>query len=258
MHNSFNRALMRTPAPNFGDGLTTQQLGAPDYALALQQYRDYADTLRACGLDVTVLPADTAYPDGHFVEDVAVIYRDLAVITRPGAPSRQGEVSAIAEHLSSKHRVYLDDDATLEGGDVLFCADRLLVGLSKRTNRAGADRLRMALQEAEPGLRVDFVPFSGVLHLKTGLTELAPGVLVRSPEITTDYAFDFAETYLLPAVESYAADVLPVNDAVLIPTGHPVVADLASRYYTKVYTLEMSEFQKMDGGLTCLSLRYRE
>jgi dimethylargininase len=258
MHNIFNRALMRSPAPNLGDGLTTQQLGAPDYAMALQQYAAYTDTLRACGLDVTVLPADSNYPDGHFVEDVAVIYRDLAVIARPGAPSRQGEVSAIAEHLSSKQRVYIEGDACLEGGDVLFCADRVLVGISKRTNHAGAEALKRALQETEPGLQVDFVPFSGVLHLKTGLTELAPGVLVRSPEIITDYSFDFAETHLLPAVESYAADVLPVNDAVLIPAGHPVIADLASRHYTNVYALEMSEFQKMDGGLTCLSLRYSE
>jgi dimethylargininase len=258
MHNSFNCALIRTPAPNFGDGLTTQQLGAPDYALALHQHELYADTLRTCGLDVTVLPADPNYPDGHFVEDVAVIYRDLAVITRPGAPSRQGEVSAIAEQLSSKRRVYIDGEACLEGGDVLFCADRVLVGLSERTDRAGAETLKRALQETESGLRVDFVPFSGVLHLKSGLTELAPGVLVRSPEIATDYAFDFAETYLLPLAESYAADVLPVNDAVLIPAGHPVIGDLASRYYTNVYALEMSEFQKMDGGLTCLSLRYRE
>jgi len=120
----------------------------------------------------------------------------------------------------------------------------------------GAEQLREALQDYDRHLKVDLVPFEGMLHLKSGLTELAPGVLVRSPELLTDYDFTFAEIYRVPLSESYATNVLPINDAILISDGYPTVSDLAARYYNQVYALEMAEFQKMDGSLTCLSLRY--
>lgn len=254
----FTRALTRRPAHNAADGITSStHLGAPDMHLMQQQYAGYLDALKQCGLEITTLPADDRYPDGHFVEDPAVIFHDMVFISRPGAGARQGEETAIAEELSHLHHVYLQgDDATLEGGDVLFCADRALIGLSERTNRAGAEQLKAALQSMQADLRVDFVPFSGVLHLKTGITELAPGVLVRSPLMQTDYDFSFADAVLLPQQQAYAADVLPINDALMIPAGFPIVAELGAKHYETVIALEMSEFEKMDGGLTCLSLRY--
>jgi len=254
----FTRALTRRPAPNAADGITSStHLGIPEMDLLQQQYAAYLTALTQCGLEIHTLPADARYPDGHFVEDPAVIFRDMAFISRPGAAARQGEETAIAENLSHLRRVYLQgDEATLEGGDVLFCADRVLVGLSERTNQAGAEQLKAALQSVQPDLRVDFVPFSGVLHLKTGVTELAPGVLVCSPLMHTEYDFSFAEVVTLPEHEAYAADVLPINDALLIPAGFPTVANLAAPYYETVIALAMGEFEKMDGGLTCLSLRY--
>jgi dimethylargininase len=187
---------------------------------------------------------------------VAVLYGDLAVITQPGALERRGETQAIAETLQDKHLVHLSGEAYLDGGNVLFCADRVLIGLGKRTNQQGAERLREALQDYDADLKVDFIPFEGMLHLKSGLTELAPGVLLRSPELQSDFSFTFAEVYVVPTVESYATNVLPINDAVLVIAGYPRVNDLAARYYDTVYALEMSEFQKMDGSLTCLSLLY--
>jgi dimethylargininase len=253
----FTHALTRTPSASMAAGLTTQSLGAPEVDLAMQQYEDYVAALRTCGLNVTTVPADEDFPDGHFVEDTAVIYRDLAVITCPGAESRRGETRAIEQSLQHHKRCgHIDGDGRLDGGDVLVCADRVLIGLSERTNAAGAEQLKAFLQEVDPGLQVDFVAFTGVLHLKSGLTQLAPGMLLRARELYTDYVFDFAEVCLLPAAESYAADVLPVNDAVLIPAGYPTVKRLAARHYTRIFELEMSEFQKMDGGLTCLSLLY--
>jgi dimethylargininase len=144
----------------------------------------------------------------------------------------------------------------LDGGDVLMCADRVLIGLSARTNCEGAEQLQQALQSYESSLKVDCLPFTGVLHLKSGLTELAPGVLLLSPQLKTDYRFVFAEVVQLPLAESYAADVLPINDAVIIPAGYPTVLHHAQRHYTHIFELTMSEFQKMDGGLTCLSLLF--
>jgi len=256
--NTFNRAIVRTPLDNLGDGLTTQALGKPNFQRAIGQYQAYLDALQACGLQLTCLPGDPTYPDGHFVEDTAILYGDLAVMTQPGAPERLGEIEAIAETLEHKNPIYLSGDARLDGGDVLFCADRVLIGLGRRTNRAGAEQLRAALQGYDAALKVEFVPFSGMLHLKSGLTELAPGVLIRSPELDTDCLFDFAETHVMPLAESYGTNVLPINEAILIIAGYPTVADLAARYYQRIYPLDMTEFQKMDGSLTCLSLRYFE
>lgn len=254
----FTRALTRQPAATAAQGITTSaHLGAPDLTKMAQQYTVYLDALRTCGLDVITLPPDERFPDGHFVEDPVVIFREMAFISRPGAAARRGEETALAVNLSHLRRIYLTgEEATLDGGDVLFCADRVLIGLSERTNAAGAGQLAAALRTVQPDLGVETVAFSGVLHLKTGVTELAPGLLVLSPFLHTDHDFSFARTVTLPAGEAYAADVLPVNDTLIIPAGFPTVAELASRHYTQVMALEMSEFEKMDGGLTCLSLRY--
>lgn len=255
-HNRFTHALVRRPTPQMGAGLTTQSLGAPDFERAWQQHHAYTEALRACGLTVQTLDGDAVFPDGHFVEDTAVIYGALTVITQPGAPERFGEAQSIGAALAHRNPVYIQGAGRVDGGDVLFCMDRVLIGLSERTNRAGAEQLRDALLQYEPSLVVDFVPVRGVLHLKTGITELAPGVLLRSPLFETDYSFDFTKTCLLPVSEAHGANVLPINDSLLIMRGYPTVRAFAERHYENVIELDMSEFAKMDGSLTCLSLRY--
>lgn len=253
----FTRILARRPAPNFADGITTSShLGKPDTSLALQQHDAYLEALRACGLAVTVAPHDTRYPDGHFVEDPVVIFRDMAFLCRSGAQVRRGEGESLKPYLAGLRFIEADEGALIDGGDVLFCADRVLVGVSERTNMAGVDSLRRALQTVEPDIRVEAVPFTGVLHLKTGFTELAPSVFLRDPALITDVTFDWADVITLPVEEGYAADVMPINDTLLIVEGFPTALAVAKRYWQKVVTLEMSEFRKMDGGLTCLSLRW--
>jgi dimethylargininase len=254
--NTFTHALVRYPTSNMGDGLTTQQLGAPDFARAMQQYSAYLEALHRCGLTITTLPADPTYPDGCFVEDAAIMYRDLVVITQPGADSRLGESASIAEAFKSHNLIRMTGEGRLDGGDVLFCADRVLIGVSQRTNQEGANQLRNALTDYDSSLKIDFVPFGGVLHLKTGVTELALGVLLHSPMMTADYAFDFAENYDLPLREAHGANVLPINDTLMLMAGYPTVAKLAEKHYPSIVELPMSEFEKMDGSLTCLSLRY--
>lgn len=253
----FTRALLRQPGPNFAQGLTSsRRRGAPDFALALRQHDAYAQALRDCGLDVAVLPADERFPDGHFVEDPYVIFRDLAFQCRSGARARRGEGESLKPSLAQLRQVEPPPEARIDGGDVLFCADRVLVGLSARSNVAGYEALRNALRSVAAQIRVDPVPFSGVLHLKSGLTELAPNVLIRDPALQTEYDLAWAEVIDLPPEEGYAADVMPVNDTLFIAANCPVAYEAAARVSPRVVALDLSEFVKMDGGLTCLSLRY--
>jgi len=253
----FSRALMRQPARNFAAGLTTSKhRDPPDFDLALRQHETYAQALRDCGLDVKVLPADERFPDGHFVEDPFVVYRDLAFHCRSGAKSRRGEGESLKAHLSPLRIVEPPPASRIDGGDILFCADRVLVGISARTNRTGFEALRKALRSVKADIRVDPVPFSGVLHLKSGLTELAPQVLIRDPALQTDYDLTWAEVIDLPPEEGYAADVMPVNDTLFVASNCPRAFAAASHVCSRAVPLDLSEFVKMDGGVTCLSLRY--
>ena len=253
----FTRALTRYPASNFDHGVTlSSHLGQPDFDLALRQYETYLQALRDCELELTVLPADDRFPDGHFVEDPVVIFHDLAFHCRSGEPAREDEGQSLEPHLAPLRIVVPPPEARIDGGDVLICADRVLVGLSERTNRAGVDALRRALETVVGDIRVDAVPFSGVLHLKSGLTELAPKVLIHDPALQTGFDLSWARVVTLPPEEGFAADVMPINDTLLVADGCPHAYAAAREYYDRVVALDMSEFRKMDGGLTCLSLRY--
>jgi dimethylargininase len=255
----FTRALVRWPAQSFSSGLTTRaHLGLPDYQETFDQFGNYLAALRRTGLEITDLPADGQFPDAHFVEDPAVIFGDTAFICRPAFGSRRGEEILMADALSHLNLIHASEDASIEGGDVLFCRDRVLIGLSRRTNRVGAEQLASAIQSQLGNVRVDFVPFTGVLHLKTGLTEIAPGILVHDPQMVLQTDIPGYKIVTLPAEEGYAASVLPINNHILIADGFPTVAALAAEHYNdkQIYALPMSEIEKMDGGLTCLSLRY--
>ncbi len=254
----FTHALVRRPAETAAQGLTTR-VGHPSIEQTLHQYDLYLQALQSAGLELTLLPPDMRFPDGHYVEDVAVIYEDLLVRCVPGALSRLHEPESVIDHLPQKYRIHLTGDARLEGGDVLVCADKhVLIGLSDRTNLAGATQLQQALLDYDSAIKVHMIPVEGVLHLKTGITELVPGVLLHDPAMKLDTALPFAEIITLPAEQGYAANVLPINDKILIPTGYPVTRHLAQEYAGEdcVISVEMSEFMKMDGSLTCLSLRY--
>lgn len=253
----FTKVLARRPSTTMAEGLTTStHLGTPSHTRAKEQYDTYLKAVEACGVEVTVAPTDERYPDGHFVEDPFVIYKTVAFECYSGAQERQGEAERLRPYLSDLQHIQAPPGAFIDGGDVLFCADRVLVGLSLRTNQEGIQALRQALQTVQPDIRVDAVPFSGPLHLKSGLTELAPNVLIHDPALQTSYDLSWATVHTLPAEEGYAADVMPINNTLFVPKGFPTALQVAQQYCDSVVALDMSEFQKMDGGLTCLSLRY--
>jgi dimethylargininase len=245
------QAIVRTPARSFANGITTQSLGKPDFALAREQHAAYIAALQQLGVEVTVLDPDEQYPDSCFVEDPAVIYNGVAVITRPAARSRAGEVLAARMPIVELGG---GEDVRMDGGDVLTCGGNVLVGQSRRTNHMGLKRLTARLREIDPTLKVTGAPISGVLHLKTGMTALRDRLLLRDPSCKMDQRFTFARTFVLPREQGYAANVLPINDGVIIAKGYPMVATLAHEYYERVIEIDMSEFHRMDGSLTCLSL----
>ena len=173
----FRHAITRRPAPTFGNGLTAVNLGKPDYERMLRQHAEYVDSLRRLGLDVIVLDPLPEYPDAHFVEDVAVVLPDVAVVTRPGAPSRRGEARLIEPALAEFRRlVPIEDPGTLDGGDVLRAGRHFFVGLSQRTNRAGAEQFGGIV--AEHGFTWETVPAGRRLHLKSGVSAVTNDTLV--------------------------------------------------------------------------------
>ncbi len=255
----FTHAIVCPPGDNFADGLTTAELGAPDAALARAQHEDYVRALEKCGLTVTRLPPDERHPDSTFVEDTAIVTARGALLTRPGAECRQGEVAAIGEALAEffPSMETIHPPGTLDAGDVCEADGHLFIGVSERTNEEGARQLadwltRRGFTSATVGMRA----LPGLLHLKSGLAHLggrrlaAAGALARHPALC-DW-----EVVRVPAGEDYAANCVRVNDAVLAPAGYPRMAAALRGLGLRVVELEVSEFRKMDGGLSCLSLRW--
>jgi len=254
-----NRAIVRPPADTFASGLTTVRLGAPDVAAALAQHEKYCEALEACGLVLTRLPADPPYPDSTFVEDAAVLLPGLAVLTRPGAESRQGEVEAMSAALASFFTDFrtIEPPGTLDGGDVCEVGDHFFIGVSHRTNDAGARQLVEILVES--GLAstlVDVRSTPGILHLKSGIAWLGENRLAAIEALADREEFRGHEIVRVPAGEEYAANCVKVNDALLVADGFPSIEGKLRGLGYIVHTLEVSEFRKMDGGLSCLSLRF--
>jgi len=253
------KAITRLPATNFAHGLTTVDLGAPDYALALRQHACYRSALTACGLDVTVLPADERFPDSTFVEDAAIMLPGAAIVTRPGAASREGEVESIGAVLAQAG-LPLDAIAApgaLDGGDICEADGHFLVGLSARTNEEGAHQLQQLL--AKHGFTaacIDIRRTPGILHLKSGLAYLGNNRLVVIEALADHPALAAYDKIFVPPGEEYAANCLVINDFVLFPAGYPLLASRLRELGLRLCELEMSEFAKMDGGLSCLSLRF--
>ena len=262
----FTRALLRKPCRNLVQGLSTAGLGIPDYEKALTQHAAYADALRACGLELTILAADENYPDSVFIEDTAVLAEKVAVITRPGAPSRRGEAVAAAGALAMvyDHLEYITAPGTLDGGDVLRAGDRFFIGISTRTNEAGARQLAVIL--AKNGYQPTLVPLRHALHLKTGIAYLENNRLLAGGEfvghspkgtgVTAQPLFSSFDIIPVPVGEEYAANSLWINGRVLVPAGFPLTQKIVERSGYETIALDVSEFRKLDGGLSCLSLRF--
>ena len=255
----FTRALARVPGRNFHMGITTSLLGSPCYDLALEQHGDYCEALEKCGLEVQRLRPDAAYPDSTFVEDTAVICEHGALLTRPGAPSRWGEVLGTKEALQRYLSTFweIEPPGTLDGGDVCQADTHFFVGLSQRTNQEGVDQFAAWLHQFGCSYSsVDIRGIPSLLHLKSGMSYLGNGCMAVVEALTPQPAFSSYQLLVVPEGEEYAANSLRVNEHILTPSGFPIFEGRLREAGYSVLTLDMSEFQKMDGGLSCLSLRF--
>ena len=252
----FTKAIVRTPSKAMVNGLSSAELGLPDYHNALVQHADYIEALKECGLQVTVLPADENFPDSTFVEDVALMTPPCAILTNPGAPTRTLETRSMLGTIREFYEnvEIIKEPGHVEAGDIMMVGDHYYIGLSERTNQAGAGQMIAILESY--GLHGSMVELTEVLHLKTGLGYLENGHLLACGEFLTNPEFQQFHLLQVDADEAYAANSVWINDTVLTPAGFPKTRSLIAAAGYKVREVDVSEFQKLDGGLSCLSLRF--
>lgn len=251
------QAIVRIPGSNFDAGLTTVDFGRPDLGLVLEQHARYCEALTECGLKLTVLEADLRFPDSTFVEDTAVITPRGAVLMRPGAASRMGEVEAIRPTVQGffPDALAIEAPGTVDGGDICEAGEHFFLGVSQRTNEEGARQLAAHLARfGYTSSVVDVRGMTSILHLKSGISYLGDNSLVVMEEMAE--RFSGFELIRVGEEESYAANCVRVNDRVLVAAGFPRMTEELETKGFRPLVLEMSEFQKMDGGLSCLSLRF--
>ena len=253
----FKHVIVRRPSPSIADGIkSAQNLGKPDYQQALSQHNDYINALQQCGVEITVLDADERYPDGCFVEDVALLTNKCAIITNPGVESRQGEELGMIDSLKMfyKNIERIQSPCSLEGGDVMMVGDHFYIGLSDRTNEEGAKQLINFLEKY--GYTGSVINLKKVLHLKTGLSYLEDNILLVAGEFIGMEEFKSFEKIVIDENDSYSANCIRVNDFVLVPDEHESTRKAIEDAGLKTLVVSMSEFRKLDGGLSCLSLRF--
>ena len=250
------RCLVRPPSPRLADGLLTHVERVPvDAALARRQWRGYVDALQAHGWSVREVPALDGAPDGVFVEDALVMFDDLGVVTRPGDPARRVETASMAAVLDELgvERVDLTGPARLDGGDVLKVGRTAYVGLGGRTDAAGVEALRSVV--GPRGWTVVGVPVTRALHLKSAVTALPDGTVIGHPPLVDDPGV-FPGFLAVPEPEGAHVVVLD-EGAVLMATSAPRSAALFRERGLDVVTVDIGEFEKLEGCVTCLSVRMR-
>lgn len=249
-------ALIRRPGPRLAEGIVTHIDRVPvDPQLALRQWQGYVQAMQSAGWELMEVPPADDCPDAVFVEDTVVVYRNVAVITRPGADSRKPEVIEVEKTLEtvglSMNRI--EAPGTLDGGDVLKVGDTIYVGRGGRTNSDGIRQLRSILEPI--GATVVAVPLRKVLHLKSAVTALPDGSIIGYPPAVDDPAF-FPR--FMPVPEESGAHVLLLgNGKLLLAADCPRTAELLADLGYEPIIVDIGEFEKLEGGVTCLSVRLR-
>jgi dimethylargininase len=253
----FTNAIVREPGRSVIDGLREDRSATPDFAGVRAEHATYIAALREAGLTVDVLPPLEAFPDSVFVEDPALVFPEGAILLRPGAPTRLGEREemrgALKRHFAQI--LELDGDEYADGGDVLVTPGLVLVGMSARTNRVGAQALVKKLAELGRRATVAATPKT-ILHFKTAVSLLAEDTVLATQTMADTGIFGGFKMIVTPVGEEGAANALRVNDTVLVGDSFPRTIDLLGRAGFPVKPLPVTEIGKLDAGLSCMSLRW--
>lgn len=249
-----HQALVRVPGPNIVSGISQSGLAVPNFELALAQHRRYCEALETCGIKLITLPFDPRFPDGCFVEDTAVIFEGTAIITNPGHAARKDEPHEIAKALSTlKELKNIKDPGTVDGGDILRVENHFFIGISKRTNQNGAEQLSALLTTC--GATCSIVEVGESLHLKSDITCVNADTVICTEEYAGNSAFrDIANRIVVSDDEKHAANCLSANGSVFVPDDCVQAQAELQKVGMRVIPLDLSEFRKLDGAFTCLSL----
>jgi len=254
---SFDRAIVREPAASVVNGLRAGDHEGPGFDGVAREHASYVDALRHAGLEVTVLPPLPAYPDSIFVEDPALVFPEGAILLRPGAPTRANEAAELEAPLRAMFdTVIWLPEGHADGGDVLVTPDKVFIGLSDRTDEAGANALIETL--AGFGRRGEIVtPPPGTLHLKTASSLIDEETILATEALAATGIFTGFRVLTVPAEEQGGANVLRLNHIVLAGSAFPRTVELLAAHGLEPIPLEVGEIAKIDAGLTCMSLRWR-
>ena len=252
----FKNVIVKDPGNSYVNGLTTSDLGKPILEKLFEQHEKYVEALKRCGVEVTQLRANEAFPDSTFVEDTAVLTSEFAIISNPGAEARNREIEEIVPAVKKFYEklYYIDGPGTLDGGDVLQAEKKFYVGISDRTNEEGARQFKEIVEKE--GYEATIVPLKEFFHLKTGIAYVGKNRMVVAGEFIDHPAFESYEKIIIPKEDEYSANCIQVNDYVIIPAGYPKTNRKLNDLGYQTIELEMSEVRKHDGGLSCLSLRF--
>ncbi len=255
MSEMFTHAIVRKPGDDFARGITTSNLGPPHYELMMKQHEAYVKTLRSLGLQLIVLNPLPDYPDAYFVEDTAVVTPDVAIITNPGVEDRKGEEDTIEQALVTYRKtVRIRAPGNVDGGDVLMVGPHFFIGISERTNREGAKQLGCILEEY--GYTWTIVLVEAGLHLKSSVTYIGKNRLLITERLAGRDEFKQYDNIIVDKTEEYAANTLLINNSLITPKGFPNTMKKLESTGFDIIELDVNEVRKMDGGLTCMSLRF--
>lgn len=254
----FNAAIVRTPGRSVVGGLRADDRGDPTYEGVRAEHDAYVAAMQAAGVEVTVLPALEQFPDSIFVEDPALVFPEGAILLRPGAKTRLDETREIEPVLRSKFETVIDlpSPGYADGGDVLTTPDAVMIGISARTDRAGANGLVESLAKLGRKGRIVETP-KGVLHFKTDCSLLDEETVIATHRLAGSGFFNGLREVVVPRGEEAAANALRVNDTVFVGSDFPRTIELLDGLGYKVVALKTSEIGKIDAGLSCMSLRWR-
>jgi len=252
----FKKAIVRRPCENIIKGITRENQGPPNFSLAKEQHDSYIKALENCGLEVTVIEGNNTFPDSVFIEDTAVLTKEFAIITNPAPKTRKEEIVGVIPTIKHHFKTieYIATPGTLEGGDILLIGNTFYIGMTERSNDDGIRQFKKIT--TKHGYNAETIDIKELLHLKTGVSYLGNDTLLIVNNLKDHPAFKSFKKIIAEEPETYAANSLNINGKILLPKDFPSTRKKLEDEGYEIIELDVSEYRKLEGGLSCLSLRF--